>query len=79
MVLTELVNDGNRPSVCWKMEDYDAFNVENALGYYHWAVTDPRVVAINIWPWSGWLPPSGCEYFLPSFLPYGTSQSVLKV
>jgi hypothetical protein len=56
---TSLVNDGNRPSVCWKMEDYDAFNVENALGYYHWAVSDPRVVAINIWPWSGWLPPAG--------------------
>jgi hypothetical protein len=41
------------------MEDYDAFNVENALGYYHWAVQDPRVIAINIWPWSGWLPPAG--------------------
>ena len=62
-VLTELMTDGNRPSVCWKMEDYDVFNVENALGYYHWAVKDPRVVAINIWPWSGWLPPAGCEFF----------------
>lgn len=41
------------------MEDYDAFNVENALAYYHWAVSDSRVVAINIWPWSGWLPPAG--------------------
>ena len=25
----------------------------------HWASTDPRIVAINIWPWFGWASPAG--------------------
>ena len=52
-VLTQL---GGRP--CWQLDQYDTFNVKNALAYYNWAVADPRVVAINIWPWSTWLPPT---------------------
>lgn len=23
---------------------------------YDWAVNDPKIVGINIWPWSGWMP-----------------------
>ena len=32
-VLTELGNDGNRPSQCWNLSLYDAFNVRNAQAY----------------------------------------------
>ena len=32
-VLTELGNDGNRPSQCWNLSMYDDFNVQNAQAY----------------------------------------------
>ena len=50
-VLTQL---GGRP--CWSLEQYDDFNVQNANAYYDWAVNDPMIVGINIWPWSSWMP-----------------------
>lgn len=49
---------------CWRLEQYDEFNVEQAEAYYSWAATDPRIVGINIRPWSGYLPPAsyqGCN------------------
>ena len=56
-VLTELANDGARPSECWKLSQYDAFQVQQAWAYYSWAVNDPMVVGIVIWPgWVDWMP-----------------------
>jgi hypothetical protein len=41
------------------MSQYDQFNVEQAHQYYSWAASDPRVVAIVIWPYCTWMPASG--------------------
>ena len=56
-VLTELASDGARPETCWKLPQYDAFMAETAWAYYNWAVADPMVVGIVIWPgWVDWMP-----------------------
>ncbi len=55
-MLTQL---GGRP--CWSLEQYDDFNVQNAHAYYDWAVNDPMIVGINIWPWSSWMPVSSYQ------------------
>ena len=46
-----LTQIGGRP--CWKISDYDNFNALQAQRYYEWAASDPRVVAIVIFPWGG--------------------------
>ena len=58
-VLVKLGNDGARPAECWPLAAYDDFNVMNAWAYYDWAASDPMVVGIVIWPWSGFMSCSG--------------------
>ena len=58
-----LTQIGGRP--CWKLEDYDSWNALQAQKYYEWAVADPRVIGIVIFPWGGaqkYLPLDGGAY-----------------